>query len=205
MRYIVLIAFLMLGGFTQTLLEKVHVLKSEITELTVSLNKVENFYLPPQKYQFGLPIVPEDYIQISSYMGYRNDPLRANSGSIRMKNHPALDLTGVYGARVRAIGDGIVESKWYPEGWHHGVYYKGNPYFNGYVQIRLSNGWLASYGHVFDIIVHEGEYVKAGQPFARINPVADKMSTGPHVHFSLQDADGKFLQPQQYIDFKHIQ
>ena len=177
--------------------------KNKISELSKIISVIENHYTKPHEYLFQLPpIVSEDADHISSFYGYRNDPLRANSGSIEMKYHAALDLTGVIGARLQAIGSGVIENKWYPKGWHNGRWYNGHELFNGYVQIRLDNGYLASYGHIFDIIVREGDIINTGDIFARISTEVDDKSTGMHVHFSLQDEKGEFVQPQKYINFK---
>ena len=206
MKYIILIAFIMLGSLTEEIYTtgraRIEEQEQQLRVANHTINLLETKYTLPETYLFTMPVSTDDYHKISSYFGYRNDPLRANSGSINMKNHPALDLTGVEGARVQSIGSGIVESKWYPKGRHNGRWYKGNDYFNGYVQIRMDNGFLASYGHVYDIIVHEGDRVTPGQDIARIDPNPNPMSTGPHVHFSLQDEDDNFLQPQNYIDFR---
>lgn len=173
----------------------------EIIQLTDEVAELEEFYQAPEEFIFVVPIPVEDYKAMSSYFGYRNDPLRKNSGSTYIKDHPSLDLTGVIGARTQSVGYGVIENKWYDKGYHNGRWYRGNDYFNGYVQVRLDNGMLASYGHVFEIIVYEGNRVIPGQDLARIDPRWSPLTTGPHLHFSLQDADDNFLQPQKYIEF----
>jgi len=151
------------------------------------------------------PIHPDDYDRLTSPFGYRLDPFKENTGGAALKYHPALDMTGVIGARVLSLTEGIVENKWYDRGWHNGRWYSGHPYFNGYIQIRLENGWLLSYGHVDAIIVKEGDIVVAGQIICRISEITDKHSTGPHLHFSIQDEAGEYLQPQKYIEmFREI-
>lgn len=151
-----------------------------------------------EDYPYSWPVVVEDYRYISSYFGDRFNPLAPNTGSLDLKYHPALDLVGVEGARLQAVADGIVINKWNPAGAINGIHYKGHANFNGYLQIEMSNGWIASYGHISHILVREGDRVVQGQSIARINPIADAKSTGPHVHFTLQNSNGKFIQSQNY-------
>lgn len=201
MKYIVLITFLITLSYVELFIEKVNILRIEKSVLNGRIDELEDFYQAPDEFLLVMPVHEDDYKKISSFVGYRNDPLRKNSGSTNIKDHPSLDLTGVIGARVQSVGYGVIENKWYDKGYHNGRWYRGNLYFNGYVQVRLDNGMLASYGHVFEIIVYEGNRVIPGQDLARIDPRWSPLSTGAHLHFSLQDADDNFLQPQKYIEF----
>jgi murein DD-endopeptidase MepM/ murein hydrolase activator NlpD len=197
---LILVIMTLAGIQGQWISDKEH--EKEITALVWNRNVLSNKYKERQiqVYDYVWPVVEEDYKEISSYYGYRSDPMKANTGGDVLREHPALDLTGVPGARLVSIGDGIVINKWYPEGYHNGIYYKGNEYFNGYVQIQLDDGKVASYGHVSDIIVHEGDRVDMSQELCRINSEVDEHSTGRHVHFSLQDEFGNFLQPLKFVE-----
>lgn len=208
MKYLILIAFIMLSAATEeiytTKSQEIEEQRLQIRLIKSSLNYYGNFFTPPESYPYPWPVVTEDYKKLSSFYGYRNNPLRENIGSIDMKDHYAVDIIGVQGARVQTIEYGEVIHKWYERGWHivggKRKWFDGHPRFNGCVIIRLSNGWEALYGHVSDIKVYEGNMVVPGQEIARINPEKDENSTGPHLHFALWDEEGRPVQPLNYIE-----
>ncbi len=170
--------------------------------LKTGINYLGNRYDPPDNPPLLWPVVPEDYDghgRISSFYGLRDDPLRANIGGSDFKDHPAIDITGLPGARVQAVAAGIVINKWYEAGWHNGDYYSGHPDFNGYVEILHTDGTMSTYGHIGSILVYEDDYVEAGQPIARINGSVDKKSTGPHLDFRLLDPEGDPVNPLRYL------
>ena len=178
----------------------------QFNTLKTGINYLGNRYQSPDNPPLLWPIVPEDYDghgRISSYYGLRDDPLRANIGGSDFKDHPAIDITGLPGARVENVGWGTVIHKYYPRGWHmiNGVlkYFSGHPDFNGYVEILLDTGFITKNGHVYDITVHEGDRVAPGQEIAKINPMKDPKSTGPHLHFGLLDPEGNPVNPLRYL------
>ena len=184
-------------------------LKTEIITASTHYNalKLSTGYLierhvPPDNPPYLWPIVSEDYDghgRISSYYGLRDDPLRANTGGSDFKDHPAIDITGLPGARIQAVAAGIVLNKWYEAGYHNGRTYSGHPDFNGYVEILHTDGTISTYGHIGSILVYEDDYVEAGQPIARINGSVDKKSTGPHIHFGLLNPEGDPVNPLKYL------
>lgn len=204
--YFILIAFMVLGAFTEKIYKTTKVvIEAQIQEIGTAnrtLNYLENHYAQPVSFPYLWPIVEDDYTKegrLSSYYGYRNNPLRANIGSVDMKDHYAIDIVGIEGARVQAVGYGTVINKWYPRGWHNGKYYRGHPYFNGYVEILLDTGFITKNGHVYDITVHEDDRVSPGQVIGRINPIKDDMSTGPHLHFGILNPWGQPVQPLKFV------
>ena len=205
-------------------------LKTEIKTAQIHYNALKlatgylmERYVPPDNPPYLWPVVPEDYDghgRISSYYGLRDDPLRANIGGSDFKDHPAIDITGLPGARVQAVAAGIVLNKWYEAGWHGGRLYAGHPDFNGYVEIQhqsmvseifytgqiqysypsgVYDGTISTYGHIGSILIYEDDYVEAGQPIARINGRVDKKSTGPHLDFRLLDPEGDPVNPLRYL------
>ena len=204
--YIILIAFIILGAYTENIYTISGIrITQQTKELTINsrtLSWLENHYTKPEPFPYLWPIVSEDYTEkgrMTSYYGYRNNPLRKNIGSTDMKDHYAIDIVALEGARVQNVGWGTVINKYYPMGWHNGKWYRGHPDFNGYVEILLDTGFITKNGHIYDITVHEGERVAPGKVIGRINPVADIKSTGPHLHFGMLNPWGQPVQPLKFI------
>jgi murein DD-endopeptidase MepM/ murein hydrolase activator NlpD len=103
---------------------------------------------------------------ISSYFGYRSDPI---SGVWSF--HTGLDIVGPNGGAVWAAQDGIVRAA----GWH-AVY--GN-----YVTINHGGGYETLYGHLSKISVYAGQYVRQYEMIGLEGSTG--WSTGPHVHFTI--------------------
>ena len=226
--YLILIAFIMLSAITEEIYttkeQEIKNRKADI-EIIRSINGfLQNFRTPepPEPvYPYTFPLYEGEFLKISSYFGKRDNPLQENIGGSDIKYHPAVDFVGIPGARIRSLYSGIVEDKWYEAGWHNGEWYNGNKDFNGYIRIRsegtitevfytgkevytypsgVYDGNVVGYGHVFEILVHEGDFVKAGQDLCKINPVTDKKSTGPHLHLSIQRDDKTFLNPLKFVE-----
>lgn len=149
--------------------------------------------------EYSSPIAVDDFIQYTSPFGDRYNPLKRNTGGA-VGFHNGVDIKGSYEARVIAIGDGVVIDKWNPKGWLYGRYFKGHPLFDGYIRVRHSNGDISGYGHLGIIYIREGVKVKAGQIIGRIGESRNGLTTGPHLHFSLQTPEGEFVQPFKYVD-----
>ena len=178
------------------------VMKSTITGQNLTINKLEDYresLKPPRFLPLGWPMVIDEYDDLTSYYAFRNDPLRRNTGGSTKKFHAAVDMKGIKGAQVLSVAGGIVIDKWYDAGWHNGIEYDGHPIFNGYIIILHDDGMISHYGHISDILVHEGERVETGQPIARISRQIDKYSTGPHLDFRLQNESGGYVNPLLWI------
>ncbi len=202
-------------------------LKAEISARTGTINLLENYrqtLKPPRVLPLLWPMVKEEYDDLTSYWAFRNDPLRRNTGGSNKSFHPAVDMTGVKGAQVLSSGNGIVLEKYYEKGLHYvnGKWRKfaGHKYFNGYVTIQhesfipvifymaetvwlkpsgIYDGIISHYGHVAEILVHEGDRVTAGQQIAQISQQVDDYSTGPHLDFRLQLQNGEYVNPLLWI------
>lgn len=202
MRYIIfLIAFLILGGFTQSIYQDssrvIADQKKEINLIKTALNYYGNLYAPVPGYKYILPISKDDFLRPTSPFGIRNNPLRQNMGGEDIKQHNGVDLIGTWHGRVVTVASGKVIEKWYvPDGKKR----TGHPVFGGYIRIQHDDGYVSGYGHLSAIYVHEGERVEAGQVIGRIGSTGK--STGEHLHFSIQDSDGNFLQPLKYINIE---
>jgi murein DD-endopeptidase MepM/ murein hydrolase activator NlpD len=116
---------------------------------------------------------------VSSPFGYRPDPFLG-----RPALHPGVDLVQDYGAEIHATAAGRVV--------HAGP-------MGGYgdmVEIDHGNGLATRYGHMSEILVEEGQEVKAGAVLGRLGSTG--RSTGPHLHYEVR-VDGEPVDPERFL------
>lgn len=130
---------------------------------------------------FGWPLKPGVWYYISSYFGWRNDPLGRG-----YKHHSGLDIAAGGGNAVIAVCDGVVTTA----KWH-------NSYGN-YVVIYHGDGTSSLYAHMQNksITVKVGDKVKRGQQIGKVGTTGD--STGNHLHFSVL-VNGSYVNPDDYL------
>ena len=104
---------------------------------------------------------------ISSYFGYRSNPIGGGSGY-----HEGLDIAVDYSTPVRATAAGDVTIA----GWVDG--------YGNLVEIDHGNGFVTRYGHNSMLLVVEGQHVQAGDIVALAGSTG--RSTGPHVHYEVR-------------------
>jgi len=119
-------------------------------------------------YQF--PVAPEDFKGIST--GFS-------------KKHPGEDIRAHYGAQVRAIQAGVVETVGYEIGGY------GN-----YVVIMHENGVRTLYAHLRRANVEVGDSVLLETIIGFVGSTG--RSTGPHIHFEIR-ADGAYVSPARIL------
>jgi len=114
------------------------------------------------------PILNKQLGRISSYFGYRIDPIYKVK-----KHHDGIDLTAPIGTPVHATGDGIVTLT------KHGNRGYGN-------QIEISHGYSykTKYAHLSKILVKEGQKVHRGQVIGLVGNTGK--SVGPHLHYEVR-------------------
>ncbi len=116
---------------------------------------------------------------VSSPFGYRPDPFLG-----RPALHPGVDLVQDFGAEIHATAGGRVV--------HAGP-------MGGYgnmVEIDHGNGLATRYGHMSEILVEEGQEVKAGAVLGRLGSTG--RSTGPHLHYEVR-IDGEPVDPERFL------
>lgn len=187
------------------------ILQSEIGRVNVIVGLFENHYRVPKVYRFVNPIYWEDREeeQLTSPKGYR-ELLNLNTGGTRTSEHQGVDMAGTWHARLKPISpDGIIEDKWYVPNVALGR--RGHKLHGGYVKVRLSDGWLYAYSHMSAIYVREGDVIKdwkiyrngkyIGEFIGRMGDTGQ--SDGEHLHLAIQNPEGMFVNPLQYVDMKH--
>jgi murein DD-endopeptidase MepM/ murein hydrolase activator NlpD len=123
------------------------------------------------------PLIGE--AEVTSPFGYRRDPFLG-----RLALHPGVDLVQDYGAEIHATAGGRVV--------HAGP-------MGGYgdmVEVDHGNGLATRYGHMSEILVAEGQEVKAGAVLGRIGSTG--RSTGPHLHYEVR-VDGEPVDPERFL------
>lgn len=134
------------------------------------------------KYYYYYPIKNNNFI--SSYYGARELYGKYNF-------HNGIDIPGKPGTPIYSINNGIVKY----------IGYDNNGYGN-YIVILQNDSYKSLYGHLSEVIlVKLGDNIQRGQLISYIGPKilsngkSNGNTTGPHLHFSVYDGDGKTVDP----------
>ena len=135
-----------------------------------------------------LPLRVRDIKYISSYFGYRPDPIYKIG-----KFHEGIDFSTNLNAEVYATGDGVADV----EKMHWG--------YGNVVTIDHGYGYKTVYAHLNGFAVKKGQKVKRGQLIGYAGTTGK--STGVHLHYELRKNDKPInpihfffndLTPEQY-------
>ena len=75
-----------------------------------------------------------------------------------------------------------------------------NEYNGNFLRLRTSEGLIVTYAHLNQVLAEEGMQVRKGDIIALTGTTG--RSTGPHLHISVYDEDGNYLDPEEFIDLK---
>ncbi|MDD2715447.1 MAG: peptidoglycan DD-metalloendopeptidase family protein [Candidatus Wallbacteria bacterium] len=117
--------------------------------------------------------------RITSSFGMRINPINSNR-----EFHSALDIASPKGTQLKAAESGRVEYS----GWLRG--------YGRTVKIVHRKGFSTLYGHLENILVKRGQYLKQGQRIGTIGSTGN--STGPHVHFEILQ-QGRQVNPYKFL------
>ncbi|HSC12586.1 MAG TPA: M23 family metallopeptidase [Rhodanobacteraceae bacterium] len=123
------------------------------------------------------PVVGD--VDMSSPFGMRMDPFLG-----RPAIHTGIDLRGDIGEPVRATATGRVTIAGREGGY-------GNM-----VEINHGNGLATRYGHLSQIDVKIGQFVRIGEVIGKIGSTG--RSTGPHLHYETR-VNGEAVDPQKFL------
>lgn len=118
-----------------------------------------------------IPLKENEIRQISSYFGYRTDPIYKVD-----KFHSGIDFAAPLGTEVFATGDGVVE-KAESNYWGYG----------NLVTIDHGYGYKTQYAHLSMFATHKGQKVKRGQLIGYVGSTGK--STGTHLHYEVLKND----------------
>lgn len=196
MKYILLIAFIILFAYLEAGFVKISQLEQLSYAKTQALLYLENKHIQEKEHVFPYiwPIHEDDYIQLTSPFGIRKlrNPF---TGGTEKSEHKGVDLVGTWHARILAIAGGEVIDKYYVP---NGRARKGHPVFGGYIRILHTDGIISGYGHLSEIYVREGDQIHQGQIIARTGNTGS--SFGEHLHLSIENINGNFLNPLLWIE-----
>jgi len=158
------------------------------------------------KYKYTSPIDKEHFKKLTSPFGYRL-LLNPFTGGTKTSYHKGVDIVGTFHCGITPVTkNGKVIDKWYVPG----SYTEGHKVFGGYVRILHSDGWISGYGHLSSIYVKEGDVLVDGIFYRNGKVLPSKgligrqgntgISTGEHLHLSLQNKEGVFVDPLLYLD-----
>ncbi|MET9327763.1 M23 family metallopeptidase [Tsukamurella sp. NPDC003166] len=111
--------------------------------------------------------------------------LTSNFGTRWGAMHGGLDLAAPLGTPLFAAADGVVTDAGPASG------------FGIWIKIRLSDGTVLVYGHMYNVNVHAGQTVKAGDLISWVG--SNGYSTGPHLHFEVHSPAGAKMDPQAWL------
>jgi len=121
---------------------------------------------------------PTESRRLSSKFGYRT------LGG-RLEFHKGIDIPVWYGTEIFATKDGVVTKA----GWQPG--------YGWTIELEHEMGFTTIYGHNSQLLVTEGDKVKAGAVIALSGNSG--RSTGPHLHYEIR-LNGTAVDPLKYLD-----
>ena len=126
------------------------------------------------------PVSNKNLKRLSSYYGYRTDPIY----KVR-KFHPGIDFSAPTGTEIYSTGDGVVKE----------IKRSRRGYGNRLV-IDHGYGYETMYAHLHEFKVRKGQKVKRGQLIATVGNTGK--STAPHLHYEIRKG-GKRINPIYYF------
>ena len=137
------------------------------------------------------------YSRISSYFGYRGS---AATGGVGTANHNGYDIAAPHYSDIVAAEAGTVIkvvsgcTHDYPKTFKTRCYCGGG--YGNYFMID-HGGLVTLYGHVASINVSVGQKVNRGDKVASVGSCG--WSTGYHLHFSVINSKGTYVNPGDYL------
>lgn len=121
--------------------------------------------------------------RVSCPFGWREHPI-----THKRQFHNGIDIAAPVGTPVRAPFECIVLRVWYDD-------------LNGHaIRVIMSDppyNYRASFAHLKEPLVHEGEIVPEGGVIAYSGNTG--RSTGPHLHFGIASCKWSWVDPERHI------
>lgn len=120
--------------------------------------------------------------RITSLFGMRTHPITG-----KLAHHDGVDVAAPQGSQIKAAAAGRV------------VFAGRAGGYGNLVEIEHPDGRTTRYGHCAKLKVREGQKVAAGQVIATVGSTG--LSTGPHLHFEIINAQGRHIDPMKMVAF----
>ena len=125
----------------------------------------------------------------------REEPVQPVVGKVSSpfggaRNHSGVDIAVPEGTEVRCPWDGTVSRVWWDD-----TYGGGRS-----MLVKHDNGYTTGYAHLSGYHFGSGDKVRRGQNLA-LSGNTGSHTTGPHLHFTLRDPDGKRIDPLSIFSF----
>lgn len=137
---------------------------------------------PPRPGQGGFSNPLDGDLRVSSEFGPRRSPING-----RADNHTGIDLPKPTGTPIRAVKAGVVTVSRDERGGS-----------GKWVEIRHDDGSRTRYAHMSARGVAQGQRVEQGQVIGKVGSTG--ASTGPHLHFEYENAQGRTVNPRQILN-----
>lgn len=134
----------------------------------------------PQKRAFALPqlVIPERYVPVNLF---KADGLRNNHFGIDLKAAPDEEFYSPLQGKVKFVGYTPVSTET--------------------LTIETTEGYLITFLNLYRLQVKKGEFVNTGQLIGFVFPQVRIDEDRTHVHLSVRDQDGAYLDPLNFIVF----
>lgn len=164
--------------------KKLDKIASQVYVQSKSFDEVYKMALDKEKMLASIPAIQpisnKDLKRLSSYYGYRPDPIY----KVR-KFHKGVDFSAPQGTPVFATGDGVVKNI---KRSHRGY---GNT-----IEIDHGYGYTTFYAHLKSFKVKKGQKVKRGEIIGAVGNTGK--STAPHLHYEVRK-NGHTVNPIYYF------
>ena len=163
---------------SRLLSKKVNKIQRQINLEEVYISKIEDRFYSNIKYWKAkpsrMPLNIKRGIYISSYYGYRDDPLDGNRRFHAGDDYSANrdKVKNWIGTPVKATADGVVSKAHFDNR------------FGNYIEIDHGYGYKTVYAHLNNISVKKGEKVHRGQEIGGVGNTG--RSTAAHLHYEVK-------------------
>ncbi len=202
---LILIMFTLANIQNQWTQSKEHEAELNILRDNIAMFSAQEKSVVEFEYKYNSPMHKLD--KLTSPFGYR-ELLNPFTGGVTTGSHKGVDIVGNWHCEIMPIDpDGVVIDKWVVP---NGTWAEGHEIFGAYVRIQHKDGWISGYGHMSTIYVREGDVLHDGVFYHNGKRIGSEgiigrqgntgMSTGEHLHLSIQKPDGSFVDPLRWVE-----
>jgi len=159
---------------------KIREFETKLEKFILFTKKIENILKPKEDEKVELAKIKDIFKDTFKLFENEETPIRRGFFELPVKGiisnfysvlHPGIDIVASSGSPVKTPFDGIVKEK--------GIDEK----FGLYLLIEHKGGIITFYGHLKEVLVRKGQWVKKGEIIGKVG--SSGKSTGPHLHFEV--------------------